>query len=338
MVHNTASEVDENIMENNRSMKMLRAFSSTAKAFATLDTSELMGNSNNRVISRRILCLVLCICGMLNFYVYNAGLTSSLTVKRYNLPINSLEDILNNPEYKLLVWGGSVEEDFLRYDKKYHKLWEKSRNEKGIISGIIEGETQIKYDNKKILLSNSPSFESQFESYPCKVTGSKMRYGKNSVGYAFAKGSPYTHLFNYHIRRINEEGWETEWGNSKQKRVDCGRAGYRAFAPKDVIFLQLIFGLGCLLAVLYCVIEIIYTKTVPKSNSSATEKYQIITRKLSHLKTHDSLYINQVSQIDQKYTSKIHVAYHGEIQEVDQLLEDVSQTLDKIINLLNVKH
>jgi len=139
MVANTASEVDEGFVKNNRPMKMLQALSSTAKAFATLDVSELMGNNNNRVISRRILTLVLCICGMLNFYVYNAGLISSLTVKRYDLPVNSLDDILNNPEYKLLVRERSFSEDFLRYDNKYHKLWKKSRKENGFISGPIDG-------------------------------------------------------------------------------------------------------------------------------------------------------------------------------------------------------
>ena len=337
MVPNAGGEMNEKLMQCNRPTKMLQALSSTAKAFSALDVSELMGSNTNRTISRRILALVLCICGMLNFYIYNAGLISSLMVKRYDLPVNTLDDILNNPEYKVLVWRGSGEEDFLRYHEQYHKIWKKSSTENGIISDEFEGERQIRQDNKKVFLAISPDFEISFDSYPCKVIDSMTSYGRHSVGYGFVQDSPYLDLFNYHIRRIKEQGWETEWYNAKEQRVDCGLTEFRPFSPKDVISLYFIFGLGCLSAIMYSVVERIYTMWLSRSNSYLTERSQMCLRKFSLLKRCHYSNINKICQIEQEYAKHIRITYHEDIQQVETLLGEVSERLDEVMTLLSDK-
>ena len=44
--------------------------------------------------------------------IWNAGLTSCLTVEKYQLPIDRLEDLLHYDNYKLLVLGKSADEAY----------------------------------------------------------------------------------------------------------------------------------------------------------------------------------------------------------------------------------
>ena len=68
--------IDGSIAHCSKVMKFVNAISTTASAFLALDV-----NFANFPKSRKILVLTICMCGTLNFYVYNAGLTSWLTVQ-----------------------------------------------------------------------------------------------------------------------------------------------------------------------------------------------------------------------------------------------------------------
>ena len=55
---------------------------------------------------------------MLINYSYNAILISSLMVQDFVLPIKTLNDVLNNPSYKLMVLEGTSGETFLKESKE----------------------------------------------------------------------------------------------------------------------------------------------------------------------------------------------------------------------------
>ena len=52
--------------------------------------------------------------GGVNFGIYNAGLTSQLTVEKFNPPINSLEELAQNSKYQILVTDGTAEFDYFK--------------------------------------------------------------------------------------------------------------------------------------------------------------------------------------------------------------------------------
>ena len=47
-----------------------------------------------------------------NFWVYNAALTSHLTVEQHTSPIQGLQDILQDSNYNLMVLGGTADESY----------------------------------------------------------------------------------------------------------------------------------------------------------------------------------------------------------------------------------
>ena len=73
----------------------------------------------------KLLLFVVCVFGMLNFYVYNAGLISFLMSQEYKTPINELHDFLTRPHYKLLIIEGTSMETYLSqsYDETHLRLW-----------------------------------------------------------------------------------------------------------------------------------------------------------------------------------------------------------------------
>ena len=152
--------------------------------------------------SKRLLLATICFFGIMNFYVYNGGLISSLMVQKYETtPIRELTDFHNKPEYKLLIDNNVAVESYLSIstDTEYQKLWAKVKKESGVLREAHSGENMIKKDAKKILLSSSPLFENSHDSYPCEIETTRYSYGQERVAFAFNNESVYIKLFDYHI-------------------------------------------------------------------------------------------------------------------------------------------
>ena len=256
-----------------KTMSFLNALGTTTSAFLILDV-----NFSNLSTSRKILVLVLCMCGMVNFYAYNAGLISSLMDQNIEMPIKEIEDVILKPEYKLLMSKGSSQE-FLKLN--YNNVWKKSIEEQGVMESFEELLTEILYDNKKVSFMGSITAEviaRKIGKYfdPCRITSTKKEYNRDFSGYIFNKRSPYIELFNYHILKIIQNGLETELVDNKKVFSDCNDNmdnQSRAFSYNELISVFALFASGCVLAVLYSVFEYFF-QTKVLSNTTTDNKRQ----------------------------------------------------------------
>lgn len=243
---------------------ILSGFSATSLGVAAQDVYLAYNISYNTIKSTRGLLLVACLFGMLNYYVYNGALISSLMVPKYDFPIQELSDFLKNPKYKLLVPGNGAERMYLEdsYDPQHRKLWAKSLSEGGNAYELKEAESIIKQDSHKILFGPSPEFEMIYESFPCEIMTTGFSYGYRQLAFPFKKNSPLLNLFNYHIGKILESGLErlqdTIDMRGKRKCRSEKDQKFRAFSYKDVISVFVFSGVGCITAILYCFIEWVY--------------------------------------------------------------------------------
>ena len=323
-------------------MKILKfgeALSTTARAFVTLDVDQLNYARTKTFISSRVLTLVICMCGMLNYYIYNAGLISYLMVQHYDLPIVELEDILKKPHYKLMVTEGSSLDDFLRYSYEldYKRIWAKTVKENGRLSTYGEIEKQLIDDDQKVLFGSSPSSEMMFDSYPCNVVASRVGYHFHSAAYGLSKDSQYVDLFNHHITSIREKGLETEWFDPEETITKCeDKHGqhFRRFSYIDVISAFVIFGLGCLLAVGYSAIEYTYTWWISRRKIAAIEMKEMLQNDLTRLQNFSMRNNDCVAQIEYDFTRKLSDRRKEGGSEIDALLCDISHRIDKIKSLL----
>ena len=339
---NSYHNESEKIRPWTKIMKFGEAFSTTARAFAALGVDHSNYSCTKSFTSSRVLTLVICMCGMLNYYIYNAGLISFLMVQDYELPINELGDILIKPRYKLLVVGDTSPETLLKhsYDPTHRRIWEKSVKENGIISNQVEGEIEIRDDPEKVLFTSSPYFEMMFDSYPCNVAASKVGYSLHYGAYVFNKDSQYIDLFNYHITSIEEKGLETEWFDPGKTIMECEDKvdkNFRVFSYNDVISAFVICGLGSLIAVGYLAIEWVYTWWISASNKGCIGRKVMLQKELTRLRNFDKRTKECLAQIEHDFTTKLCDTYK-EVEklnsEIESLLCDISHRHEKIISLL----
>ena len=229
--------------------------------------------------SKRLLILVICFCGMLNYYVYNAGLISYLMVKNIDSPIQDLEDLLGKPQYQLLLVKSTSEEIWFRNSTNinHRKLWEKSVKDGCILQSHHEFENKIKQDKRKVGFAEAPIFDGLADSYPCQITHSKAQYHVHHAGYVFKQDSEYIELFNHAIGKTFE--WrtdilDTKIQGSKDKCMGSLDNQFKTMSYDDVISAFAIFAFGCFLALGYLLME--YTNKVV-FHGNLTQDYKDIS-------------------------------------------------------------
>ena len=198
---------------------------------------------------------------MINYYIYNGALISTLMVHKYALKIKELSDFSKNPNYKLLVPGNGAERMYLEhsFDPLHQNLWMKTLKEKGNLFELNDAKKIIEKDDHKLLFGPSPEFEMLYDSFPCQISSTGITYGHRQLAFPFKKNSPLLKLFNYHIARIMESGLETHMHKIKiRASTKCSSEEdekFREFGYNDVISAFLCSGFGFIFAIIYLFIE-----------------------------------------------------------------------------------
>ena len=211
------------------------------------------GLQKNLSFSIRTILLVTCVFGMMNYFIYNAGMISVLMDQHYEMPVNTLSDFTNKPQYQLLIMGGSSMESYFinSKDHMHHMILSKTRNEGGIISDLNAAEHQIKVNSKKVLFWLS-LFENMYRSFPCEIVTPRESFGNVKLAWPFNNKSSYIKLFSYHSHRMMEAGIE----NRQHKReVQCTSEAFRSFGYGEVFSVFVISGVGFCIAAIYGLIE-----------------------------------------------------------------------------------
>jgi hypothetical protein len=240
---------------------LIHSLTQCLRIFVAFDVKDLNDTSSRLPHTKKILTLVMYFCGMLNFHVYTAGLISYLMVQNYDIPIDTLDDISQKPSIKLLLLEGSFDEDFLRYstNQNYKSIWEKTKEQNGLISSYEEAEKQLLRDEEKVLFGYSPDFELGAKSYPCHVVKTRGIYFPHYGAYPFSKNSPYIEVFNKQIDKVLEQGlYRNLFEETKEDEAKCETQTteyFRTLSYNDVNSAFLIFVLGCLLALIYLATE-----------------------------------------------------------------------------------
>jgi hypothetical protein len=228
-------------------------------SIATLDVGLAKNISHFSSNSIKILFLTICGCGMMNHYVYDACLTSHLMVQLFDVPIKKLSDILDKPDYQLLVWRGGADESFFSEGSHpiLQSIWRKTLDENNAITGYSDGEQLVLKHSNMILFAESPHFQSTYESYPCNIISAPTPYGQHSGAYAFATGSPFSKMFGYYITQIQEAGLLPTKKN--RGSIVCPVEGGYQPLGYDKLYSAFVFGgVGSIISVFHCIMELLH--------------------------------------------------------------------------------
>ncbi|CAB4056676.1 unnamed protein product [Lepeophtheirus salmonis] len=165
----------------------------------------------------RILILTISLFGAILSWIFNATLVAILTSVVTKESVGSLKDLLERPEYQLILLNGTVVVDDFRYAfeikdnpsaKLYQRVYTKlieGQEEKVFLSEdkVIDG---LRGTNRVVLYAEEFTTVLLLKDYPCSITEGKLKYGFSNLAWAFAPDFEYREMFDYEIRRLKEQG------------------------------------------------------------------------------------------------------------------------------------
>ncbi len=211
--------------------KFLRSIAYVGKSFI------LIGNQSpvKPVAASRLLILALGIMSIVMFAYLRAGITalgkqhyffvfylmlfvssgllSKLAVRTKNLPLHTLEDLLDKGIYLMMPSGGNVQASFTKAppDTAMGKLWSKNvlpyRETTLAYSGAFPDKAmQHMVDNDNYAYATLDIIPKRSSLYPCDITelDEKLFGVQNAFGYQ--KDWPLTDLFNYLLNQMMLNG------------------------------------------------------------------------------------------------------------------------------------
>ena len=230
-------------------------------------------SSSKNNAAAKIFIITLCIFGYINLVFYEAGLTSSLTVKNADIPIKTLDDLLSNRDYRLIVTRGSSDEAYFSEatkstDPMAKEVWDvlmKNSPDSFVQNGRIAQE-QLLLDDKKVFFASKHDVEIVLSYYPCVINTKSEKYAESQGGFPFRKGSPYQKLFKEKINNMVEYGeWSYARYEAKRRKENRGcdkepESGYQPMGYLNVLSLYIAITSGIAFAVLILIIESCFRK------------------------------------------------------------------------------
>ena len=126
--------------------------------------------------SAKTFIITFCVLGYLNLAVYQAGLTSSLTQQTVIIPIKTLDDLLSNRRYTLIVTEGSSDESYFSEatkvsNAKAKEVWDVllKNNPNALVKDGKVAQEQLLLDDTKVFFASKHDVEIVLTYYPCLI-------------------------------------------------------------------------------------------------------------------------------------------------------------------------
>ena len=233
---------------------------------AGIDVPQMAPAFRKIYISHRIIVLIIAFYGIIHYYIYNSLLISRMMVPRHHTPIKDIKDILAKPEYKLLVFGGTSNMDYLKYstEEDFKKIWKKTVRENGVLS-LSNNEylkTIASNLDYNIIFAEFPTFQHEMSSYQhakCNIKKSEIGYNFQYGAYPFAKSSPYRHVFDHYIGKFLGGRLKTTHSSAEyEEECMANQKSFKTMSYKEVIYPFAIFIFACIIAVQISFAEYFY--------------------------------------------------------------------------------
>ena len=185
---------------------------------------------NSGSIPRKIFIFTLFFFGSVSMVIWNAGLTSHLTVELYDLPVQTLQDLLSHKEFSLVVLKDTYGEIYFEQantdsitDRVAHQIYSEFllRRPEVYVKSAREGIQRILDSPRTIYFEDPGPIEVLIDH--CIIKTTPAEYSKKAVAIPFPRDSPYLELFSDRINRIKQAGlWKPTKEMARAQKRDSG--------------------------------------------------------------------------------------------------------------------
>ena len=194
--------------------------------------------------------------GTLVYYSWEAKIISFLAVRNSYIPIETLNDLVENSQYRLIVAQGNVHLDDFRFsdDSLDKKIWEqKIKPQLNDLPSYLDMPNIILNDSYSVMYGES-GLKHGKAYRNCKIIDTGIPIRMSQIAWALQKNSPFYPVLNYHIKRLKEIGvvrrYYKKYEIPKQSCIDYNGKPL-TIKQCTIPFIILVVGiLGCMAAFL----------------------------------------------------------------------------------------
>ncbi|XP_064594549.1 glutamate receptor U1-like [Liolophura sinensis] len=204
---------------------------------------------------------------------YTSTLTAALAVEKTELPFNTIEEMVEQSQYK---WGGT-------YGSYMFMLFPKSENE--IYKKLWNGIQRFWKENPNLLNKshavqvnrvraggyvylNDKSKNLIEIAQDCTLAMGKQEFLPLNFGIGLQQDSPYKELFDHHMITVVESGllelWKSKWWPEMNNCTSSGPASVKAISVADVQGGYLVLGIGIGSALITFILENLIKRTAAR--------------------------------------------------------------------------
>ena len=268
-------------------------------SFGQADVNHGRQLESGSLASAKCLYFTVCMFGTLNYMVWDAGLTATLTVQKFEHPIKSLEDLLDRRDYQLMMFQGTASESYFsdatesETDSVVRRLWKETleNNENAMVHSTQEEELAVLKDRKNVMFTDDVSV-SLWANYPCEIAAAPTRYNKHSRAFPFKKNSTFIRVFDIVINKMRETGTVSSIRrHTAQFRPlpNCKEERKWSIGYQNIFSGFVVSSIGCLIAVLIWFIEYTFCSYFSRRKQKDKMSKGQICLKTSERKTIEAL-------------------------------------------------
>ncbi|PSN40519.1 Ionotropic receptor 160 [Blattella germanica] len=167
-------------------------------------------DSTPRSPSCRLIYLMTYLLAVVMFVMYSAIFISFLTIKRYNLPFDDFDGLLNDGSYEFGVLSGSARINYFKKSpdenlrRLYWKLLDPELPKQPVSD--VDGLRRICNEKKYSYLISGTTLRGLARNIPCSIVGVPHAYYTITASMIISKSSPYQRLFHHHVQEIRRSG------------------------------------------------------------------------------------------------------------------------------------
>lgn len=215
----------------------------------------------NGSFSGRVLLLTISWGGFVIFSLYKCMLGASLAIRIEKEPVDSLEQIMDGSDFKVICSPGTSTEAYLRGKFRQDQV---DSHLEPLPSGlsliqILDLMANGTYSSSHLLLKSIPlDNKFYYERDPCKIGTLRRSYRSREVGMIFKPNWPFLKIFNYQFLRVSEQGFtQRSFFHHRPMEVDPSLCNERRIGTSltDLLLLPIILGSGFVFAVLILSVE-----------------------------------------------------------------------------------
>ena len=258
---------DLTMTEGGSSLKALMfGLTSVLLTCGSLSSDLGSGKRFYQLVSYKIWIFSTMVFGALNFYVYNAGLVSFLTVTKFTSPINGLSDILTLSGYQLIITSGTADVSYFSEATDENnpiakQIWDTkmANHPEAFVKDTKEAEDRIVRTGTAAFFVFEDAYQTM-EHYPCQVMMSMDSYSSFQWAYGMEEDSPLLKLINYRLNLMRQTGtWAASYHNSPKKSYSnlCSDSnqGFNPLGYQNIFSAFVALGLGLMVAILTMMAE-----------------------------------------------------------------------------------